>query len=109
MMEKRKNPAKFEETIQGLIKRNKLTRPQAEKRYGEFPLDPDGFALNAAARERQAKGYKDWKEQAIARSDDPEATAKRIASFQLLNSLKGTAIIIVFFGAVIAFNTMNPL
>eukprot|EP00545_Synedropsis_sp_CCMP1620_P012364 CAMPEP_0119012928 /NCGR_PEP_ID=MMETSP1176-20130426/7702_1 /TAXON_ID=265551 /ORGANISM="Synedropsis recta cf, Strain CCMP1620" /LENGTH=164 /DNA_ID=CAMNT_0006965967 /DNA_START=36 /DNA_END=530 /DNA_ORIENTATION=+ len=109
MMEKKKNPAKFEKTIQGLMKSKKLSRPQAEQRYGTFLLDPDGFALAAAAQERKVMGDKDWKAQAIRRSDDPEATAQRIATFQRINSLKGTAIIVIFFGAVIVFNTMNPL
>ena len=35
-MEKMKDPEKTEATITGLMKKNKLTREQAEKRYGEF-------------------------------------------------------------------------
>mmetsp|Transcript_36048 Transcript_36048/g.52834 ORF Transcript_36048/g.52834 Transcript_36048/m.52834 type:complete len:174 (-) Transcript_36048:228-749(-) len=107
-MEKKKNPEKFEATINNLMKSKKLSRAQAEQRYGTFLVDPEGFALAAAEIERKELGYKDWKEQAIARSDDPEATRKRIDEFQKKNSFKGTAIIIVFFGAVIAFNAMNP-
>ena len=41
-MEKLKNPAKYEQTIQGLMAQKGLTRGQAEKRYGEFLADPDG-------------------------------------------------------------------
>lgn len=41
-MERLKNPAKYEETIQGLMAQKGLTRGQAEKRYGEFLADPDG-------------------------------------------------------------------
>eukprot|EP00555_Chaetoceros_dichaeta_P010143 CAMPEP_0198267704 /NCGR_PEP_ID=MMETSP1447-20131203/34208_1 /TAXON_ID=420782 /ORGANISM="Chaetoceros dichaeta, Strain CCMP1751" /LENGTH=108 /DNA_ID=CAMNT_0043958419 /DNA_START=42 /DNA_END=365 /DNA_ORIENTATION=+ len=59
-IEKRKNPQQFEITIQGLMKSKKLTRDQAEKRYGDFLLDPDGFALKAAEDERREVGYKDW-------------------------------------------------
>mmetsp|Transcript_22321 Transcript_22321/g.33229 ORF Transcript_22321/g.33229 Transcript_22321/m.33229 type:complete len:177 (-) Transcript_22321:1257-1787(-) len=107
-IEKMKNPQKFESTIQGLMKAKRLSRAQAEKRYGEFLLDPDGFALQAAAAEREEKGYKDWKEQAIAKSADPEATRKRIDEFQKRNSIKGTAIILVFFTAVVVYGQMNP-
>lgn len=40
-----------------------LTRGQAEKRYGEFLADPDGFALKAAEEERREKG--EWNRQNI--------------------------------------------
>eukprot|EP00543_Licmophora_paradoxa_P019302 CAMPEP_0202464656 /NCGR_PEP_ID=MMETSP1360-20130828/62632_1 /ASSEMBLY_ACC=CAM_ASM_000848 /TAXON_ID=515479 /ORGANISM="Licmophora paradoxa, Strain CCMP2313" /LENGTH=154 /DNA_ID=CAMNT_0049088055 /DNA_START=132 /DNA_END=592 /DNA_ORIENTATION=- len=98
-IERLKNPKKTEATIAGLMKSKKLTRAQAEKRYGEFLLDPDGFALRAADAQMREKGYKDWKERAIGESDDPEATRKRIDEFQAKNSIKGTAIILVFFSA----------
>lgn len=107
-IEKMKNPRKTEQTIQGLMKAKKLTRAQAEQRYGEFLLDPDGFALRAADEQIREKGYKDWKERAIGESDDPEATRQRIDEFQKRNSLKGTAIILLFFGSVVIFNGMNP-
>lgn len=92
-MERLKNPAKFESTIQvcvciglcvcvyrvclsrfglflmshlsffslfrplqGLMAQKGLTRGQAEKRYGEFLADPDGFALKAAEEQRREKG-----------------------------------------------------
>lgn len=45
-MEKLKNPAKYEQTIQGLMAQKGLTRGQAEKRYGEFLADPDGAFFN---------------------------------------------------------------
>lgn len=44
-MEKLKNPAKYEQTIQGLMSQKGLTRGQAEKRYGEFLADPDGASF----------------------------------------------------------------
>ena len=37
-----------------------LTRGQAEKRYGEFLADPDGFALAAAEEQRREKGEWNW-------------------------------------------------
>lgn len=49
-MEKLKNPAKYEETIQGLMAQKGLTRGQAEKRYGEFLADPDGACVCADER-----------------------------------------------------------
>jgi len=106
-IEKRKNPKKFETTIQNLMKKKKLSRKQAETRYGNFLVDPDGFALQAAADERREKGYKDWKEQAIAKSDDPEATRERIDEFQKINSLKGTAIIFLFSAAALYYSSTN--
>mmetsp|Transcript_27619 Transcript_27619/g.41795 ORF Transcript_27619/g.41795 Transcript_27619/m.41795 type:complete len:169 (-) Transcript_27619:1634-2140(-) len=106
-MEKKKNPKKYESTIQNLMKQNKLTRQQAEKRYGEFLADPDGFALRAAAQERKEKGYKDWKEQAIAKSDDPEATRKRIEEFQKKSTLKATAMITIFGSAAMYYSSIN--
>mmetsp|Transcript_3970 Transcript_3970/g.8615 ORF Transcript_3970/g.8615 Transcript_3970/m.8615 type:complete len:161 (+) Transcript_3970:108-590(+) len=107
-IERTKNPAKFEQTIQGLMSSKGLTRGQAEKRYGEFLVDPDGFALKAAEEERREKGYKDWIEQAVAKSDDPDATRKRIDDFTKRNQLKGTAIMIAFSAAVLSYSTMNP-
>jgi hypothetical protein len=89
------------------MKTKKLTRQQAEDRYGSFLLDPEGFALRAAEEDRRASGL-DWKEGAIARSSDPEAARKRIDEFQKKNSLKGTAIIFVFFTAVVIYGSMNP-
>ena len=49
-MEKLKNPAKYEQTIQGLMAQKGLTRGQAEKRYGEFLADPDGACVRACVR-----------------------------------------------------------
>ena len=107
-IEKTKNPAKFEQTIQGLMSSKGLTRGQAEKRYGEFLVDPDGFALKAAEEERREKGYKDWIDQAVSKSDDPEATLRRIKKFQRVNSIKGTAIMIIAGGAAVWYNYANP-
>mmetsp|Transcript_17159 Transcript_17159/g.23004 ORF Transcript_17159/g.23004 Transcript_17159/m.23004 type:complete len:165 (-) Transcript_17159:344-838(-) len=107
-IEKRKNPQQFEATIEGLMKTKKLTRAQAEKRYGEFLLDPDGFALRAAEEEIKRGGYKDWEEMAIARSDDPEATRERITKFKNKNRTRGIIIMSVFFAAAIASSVMNP-
>ena len=42
--------------LQGLMAQKGLTRGQAEKRYGEFLADPDGFALKAAEEQRREKG-----------------------------------------------------
>mmetsp|Transcript_14966 Transcript_14966/g.20408 ORF Transcript_14966/g.20408 Transcript_14966/m.20408 type:complete len:165 (-) Transcript_14966:418-912(-) len=107
-IEKRKDPKAFEATIQNLMKTKKLTRAQAEKRYGEFLLDPDGFALKAAEAERKEMGYKDWEEMAIARSDDPEATRERITKFKNKNRTRGIIIMSVFFAAAVASSIMNP-
>ena len=107
-IEKAKNPAKFEATIEGLMSTKGLTRGQAEKRYGEFLVDPDGFALQAAEQERREKGYKDWIEQAIDKSDDPEATRIRIEEFTKRNQLKGTVIMIAFSAAVLSLSYANP-
>ena len=49
--------------LQGLMAQKGLTRGQAEKRYGEFLADPDGFALKAAEEERREKG--EWNRQNI--------------------------------------------
>jgi hypothetical protein len=107
-IERTKNPAKFEQTIQGLMSSKDLTRGQAEKRYGEFLVDPDGFALKAAEEERREKGYKDWIDQAVSKSDDPEATLRRIKKFQRFNSIKGTAIMVIAGGAAVWYNYANP-
>eukprot|EP00563_Minutocellus_polymorphus_P001203 CAMPEP_0181045946 /NCGR_PEP_ID=MMETSP1070-20121207/14084_1 /TAXON_ID=265543 /ORGANISM="Minutocellus polymorphus, Strain NH13" /LENGTH=166 /DNA_ID=CAMNT_0023124519 /DNA_START=64 /DNA_END=564 /DNA_ORIENTATION=+ len=107
-IEKAKNPAKFEATVEGLMSTKGLTRGQAEKRYGEFLIDPDGFALQAAEQERREKGYKDWVEQAVAKSDNPEATRKRIEEFTKRNQIKGTAIMVAFSAAVLSFSYANP-
>lgn len=107
-IEKRKNPQAFESTIQGLMKTKGLSRADAEKRYGEFLLDPDGFALRAAEAERREAGYKDWIEQAVAKSDDPEGTRKRIEDFTRTNRIKGTAIMIVGSAALLAYASSNP-
>ena len=107
-IEKAKNPAKFEATIEGLMSTKGLTRGQAEKRYGEFLIDPDGFALQAAEQERREKGYKDWIEQAVAKSDDPEATRIRIEEFTKRNQLKGPIIMIAFSAAVLSLSYANP-
>ena len=53
-----KHPTKFETTIKGLMKKNKLMRDQAEKRYGDFLVDPDGFALRAGEEMRKKDFYK---------------------------------------------------
>jgi len=92
-MEKMKNPEKTEATIKGLMKKNKLTREQAEKRYGEFLADPDGFALRAGEARNRAEGYRNWEEAAIGRSDDPEATRARIEKFKADNQKKALGII----------------
>lgn len=107
-MERTKNPQKFEQTITGLMSSKGLTRGQAEKRYGEFLNDPDGFALREAEKQMKEKGYKDWKERAIGESDDPEATAKRINDFQRFNSIKGTAIMVLGGAALLYYQSVNP-
>mmetsp|Transcript_16337 Transcript_16337/g.30788 ORF Transcript_16337/g.30788 Transcript_16337/m.30788 type:complete len:97 (+) Transcript_16337:1-291(+) len=90
------------------MKTKGLTREQAEKRYGEFLVDPDGFALAAAEAERKEKGYKNWEEQAIAKSDDPEATRARIEAFKNKNRTRGIIIMILFSAAAVANSVMNP-
>lgn len=107
-IEKRKNPQGLESTIQGLMKTKSLSRAQAEQRYGEFLLDPDGFALKAAAAERKEVGYKDWIEQAVAKSDDPDATRERIENFTRTNNIKGTAIMAIGGAALLAYSATNP-
>jgi hypothetical protein len=77
-LEKRKNPSGYEKTITGLMKQKKLSRQDAEKRYGTFLVDPDGFALRAGEKAMKEDGYKNWEEAAIGRSKDPEATRVRI-------------------------------
>jgi len=44
----------------------------------------------------------------VAKSDDPEATRERIENFTNTNRIKGTAIMLVGFGAVIAYSAANP-
>jgi len=107
-IEKRKNPQQAENTIQGLMKAKKLSRAQAEKRYGEFLVDPDGFALNAAAEERREAGYKDWIEQAVAKSDDPEATQQRIDEFTARNKKRGIAIMTVLSASILYYSYTHP-
>jgi len=107
-IEKRKNPKQLESTIQGLMKTKKLNREQAEKRYGEFLLDPDGFALKAAAAERREVGYKDWIEQAVAKSDDPDATRERIEEFTNRNRNRGVAIMSVLSASILYYTYTHP-
>jgi len=105
------------------MKSKKLTLPQAEKRYGEFLIDPDGFALRAGEAARKEAGYKDWEEAAIARSDNPDETRDRIAKFKSQSQFKALAVIAVFsaallwasennktysFGGVVDSPTSNP-
>ena len=53
-------------------------------------------------------GYKDWIEQAMANSDDPEATLRRIKKFQRVNSFKGTAIMLIAGGLGVWYNYAHP-
>ena len=53
-------------------------------------------------------GYKDWIEQAMANSDDPEATLRRIKKFQKFNSIRGTAIMVIAGALGIWYNSANP-
>lgn len=78
------------------------------QRYGEFLLDPDGFALKAAEQERKKAGYKDWIEQAVAKSDDPEATRQRIEDFTKKNQIKGALIMFAGSAALLAYSASNP-
>ncbi|GMH83630.1 hypothetical protein TrVE_jg11385 [Triparma verrucosa] len=105
-IEKRKDPKKFESTINGLMKKNKLTRDAAEKRYGEFLIDPDGFALRAGQAAQKAAGYKNWEDAAIGRSKNPEETRARIDKFKKESQLKALAVITVF-SAVLLFASSN--
>ena len=54
------------------------------------------------------KGYKNWIEQAVAESDDPEGTRQRIEDYTNKNRLKGTAIMILFSAVWLASSAMNP-
>ena len=65
-------------------------------------------ALKAAAAERKEAGYKDWIEQAVAKSDDPDATRERIEKFTRKNQLKGTAIMAIGGAALLAYSASNP-
>lgn len=85
-----------------------LTTYDTLQRYGEFLLDPDGFALRAAEQERKEAGYKDWIEQAVAKSDDPEATRQRIEDFTKKNQIKGTLIMFAGSAALLAYAATNP-
>ena len=79
-----------------------------EQRYGEFLIDPEGFALRAAEIERKEKGYKNWIDQAAARSDDPTATRQRIEDFTNRNRIKGIAIMTIVSAAALAYSASNP-
>ena len=46
--------------------------------------------------------------QAVSKSEDPEATKERIESFTNTNIIKGTAIMVLGFGAVISYSAANP-
>lgn len=107
-LEKMKNPEKLEATITGLMQQKNLTREQAEQRYGEFLVDPDGFALRAKDEEMKEAGYKDWIEMAVARSDDPDATRKRIEDFTDRKRTQGIIIMAVFSAAAVYQSVMNP-
>jgi len=107
-LEKRKNPKKYDATIKGLMKTQKLSQEKAEQRFGEYLVDPDGFALNAAANERREKGYKDWIDQAVTKSNDPEATQKRIDDFTSRNRTKGVAIMAVLSFSILYYSYTNP-
>ena len=65
-------------------------------------------ALKAAAAERKEVGYKDWIEQAVAKSDDPDATRERIENFTRTNNIKGTAIMAIGGAALLAYSATNP-
>mmetsp|Transcript_20896 Transcript_20896/g.24038 ORF Transcript_20896/g.24038 Transcript_20896/m.24038 type:complete len:188 (-) Transcript_20896:264-827(-) len=106
-IERTKNPAGFEQTINGLMRKNKLTREQAEKRYGEFLIDPDGFAIRAGEEMRKKEGYKTWEEAAIARSDDPEATEERINEFKKKSTIKALVVVAVFVGVLLYLSSTN--
>jgi len=107
-IEKKKNPAQFEQTIKGLMQQKKLNREQAETRYADFLNDPDGFALRAMDEDVKAKGYRDWRERAIGESADPGATQERIDGFINFNRNRGTAIILAFFAAAIYYSETHP-
>ena len=83
------------------MKAKKLTRSAAEKQYGEYLLDPDGFALRAGEAARKEAGYKNWEEAAIGRSDDPDATRDRINKFKRVSTFKALAVIAVFSAALL--------
>ena len=95
-------------TIQGLMKQKKLTREQAEERYGNYLLNPNEFALQAAEETWKAQGYKNWEEAAIARSADPEATKARIEEFTAKNRMRGIAIMTVGSAALLWYSSQNP-
>lgn len=95
-IELKKNPAKTEATIANLMKKNKLTRSAAEKRLGEYLVDPDGFALRAGAKRDKEEGYKNWEEAAVGRSKDPVATRERIDKFKRDSQFKALGVIAVF-------------
>ena len=44
----------------------------------------------------------------MANSDDPEETLRRIKEFQKVNSLKGTAIMVILGAFGIYYNSVNP-
>mmetsp|Transcript_6364 Transcript_6364/g.9281 ORF Transcript_6364/g.9281 Transcript_6364/m.9281 type:complete len:156 (-) Transcript_6364:2079-2546(-) len=107
-IERAKNPKAVEATIQGLMKQKRLTREQAEKRYGEFLNDPDGFALRAGEETWKREGYRNWEEAAVGRSADPEATAARIAKFKRDSQLKGVSIMTLGSALLLWYASQNP-
>ena len=46
--------------------------------------------------------------EAVAKSDDPEATRERIENFTKTNRLKGTAIMAIGSAALLAYSASNP-
>jgi len=95
-LQKLKDPAATEQTVIGLMETKELTREQAEERYGDYLVDPDGFALNAFEEQNKVDGYANWEEATVGRSDDPEATRKRIDDFKRTSSYKAYAVVTFF-------------
>ena len=46
--------------------------------------------------------------EAVAKSNDPDATRQRIEDFQTKNRIKGTAIMLVGSAALLAYTSSNP-
>ena len=95
-IEFKKDAKKTEATITSLMEKNKLSLAAAEKRYREFLVDPDGFALCAGAARNKAEGYKNWEDAAVGRSKDQQATRERIDNFKKQSQLKALGVIAVF-------------
>lgn len=96
----------YDKVVTGLMRTKGLTREEAEADYNAYLENPNNYALNKGEAYYKSLGYKSFMEGVIGEAEKEgrgDEVRERVAEFKKKSQLKATAVLVVFFSAIIYY------